>query len=1017
MRKIISLLLTVIYTFTILPAAISFAASSAPDITGYRTVFTEDFEDGDLDSPLGLWSPESTSITSDGSDTAIKLFSSASSPTLLYGDPTNGSDFSGKNVISFKFKVKTFDHTAFFGIRGGLNKGSYTAQKTLFKASTDGITIFEELRNSSVFAANTEYEIKLYWDSSTGVFGLSVGDEYFEKDYSSMNFDFEHMYLRIACSRVASNEGEQEMWLDDFTYKSKSDAVPVITLVGGNSVDVVVGEEYTEPGYSANYTYEGDITSRVVVGGTVNTSAIGQYTLTYDVTAEDGTKAVQVIRTVNVIEPPVIPEPFSTEGFRTRVFEDFDDKAVNDTFTIWNPDLTEYETYGSGFAFKMHCSALTKDPTFVYGPAATGTGVDYSGKNVISFKYKMNNLSQMAYVALKQMAEGASGTIMLMRTESGTVKVMGDTNNTAFLPNKEYTIKIYIDADAKTIGILIGSNYFEKEYPDVDFAHLSFRIQLPVTTSETTQEVWIDDFTVIHTYTPELTLKGGDTVIVRAGSAYNEPGYEVNDLLYGDISDDVVVEGGVNTSAVGTYTLSYSVTNKDNMKSNTATRKVIVKPVDRIADFTCTADSSASEYPAHNLFDGDFDTEWQSASDASTVIISGTCTKAALADSIGIVTDDLTAIDSYTLQVSDNGTDWENVALTKTVTSDGAELEFDSREFKHFKLTLTKSSSHAAGHISIKALEAYVADQTIVDKDASLIDIGVSSGVLSKDLLLKTSGSYGSSIKWTSSNTKAISNSGTLLKPSTNSTVYMTATVTFNTGLKELSFGPFEVPASSTSGGIKSDNSGSKISIGSGSTGSVSTPTQPTPSVPTQTNRFSDVPSAHWAYAYIEELAADGVISAASSFEPERSITREEFLKILFLSFGLKTEVSEGSFTDVASGSWAAPYIYTAQKLGIINGISETQFGLGSSISRQDMAVMTVRILKLTGVLSDDEDVSGSSAGFIDSASISSYAHISVGILADLGIIGGNPDGSFNPQGMLSRAESAKIASIARKIM
>lgn len=62
-----------------------------------------------------------------------------------------------------------------------------------------------------------------------------------------------------------------------------------IDLSGGNVI-VQQGQSYTEPGYSANSTVDGDITSDVSVSNP-GTSAAGSFTITYAVTDSTWTSA------------------------------------------------------------------------------------------------------------------------------------------------------------------------------------------------------------------------------------------------------------------------------------------------------------------------------------------------------------------------------------------------------------------------------------------------------------------------------------------------------------------------------------------------------------------------------------------------------------------------------------------------------------------------------------------------------------------------------------------------------
>ncbi len=74
---------------------------------------------------------------------------------------------------------------------------------------------------------------------------------------------------------------------------------PVVTLVGANPLTVNAGTAFTDPGATATDDVDGDITSKIVVTGTVNTAAAGTNTLTYTATDAAGNVGTAA-RTVNV---------------------------------------------------------------------------------------------------------------------------------------------------------------------------------------------------------------------------------------------------------------------------------------------------------------------------------------------------------------------------------------------------------------------------------------------------------------------------------------------------------------------------------------------------------------------------------------------------------------------------------------------------------------------------------------------------------------------------------------------
>lgn len=80
---------------------------------------------------------------------------------------------------------------------------------------------------------------------------------------------------------------------------------PVITLIGNSTINLTVGDSYTDAGASANDNEDGDITNSIVKTGTVDTSTAGTYTIKYNVSDSAGNSASEVTRSVVVVVAPV----------------------------------------------------------------------------------------------------------------------------------------------------------------------------------------------------------------------------------------------------------------------------------------------------------------------------------------------------------------------------------------------------------------------------------------------------------------------------------------------------------------------------------------------------------------------------------------------------------------------------------------------------------------------------------------------------------------------------------------
>ena len=78
--------------------------------------------------------------------------------------------------------------------------------------------------------------------------------------------------------------------------------VPTITLKGDSEVTLEVGDTYTEAGATVSDSFEGDLTSKIVINGTVDTAKTGTYTITYNVSDTSGNAAKEVVRTVELVD-------------------------------------------------------------------------------------------------------------------------------------------------------------------------------------------------------------------------------------------------------------------------------------------------------------------------------------------------------------------------------------------------------------------------------------------------------------------------------------------------------------------------------------------------------------------------------------------------------------------------------------------------------------------------------------------------------------------------------------------
>jgi len=170
---------------------------------------------------------------------------------------------------------------------------------------------------------------------------------------------------------------------------------------------------------------------------------------------------------------------------------------------------------------------------------------------------------------------------------------------------------------------------------------------------------------------------------------------------------------------------------------------------------------------------------------------------------------------------------------------------------------------------------------------------------------------------------------------------------------------------------------------------------------------FDDVETVAWAEEAINTLAGLNVINGVgeNKFEPNRLVTRAEFIKMLISMLDFEDKNAECSFDDVLPNDWSYTYIASAYSLGITGGLGNNIFGKDKPITREEMAVFTHRAAVRAYLPVTDK----MGKTFDDDTSIADWAKRSVSLMRGAGIINGTGENVFSPRLNATRAEAAKI--------
>ncbi len=220
-------------------------------------------------------------------------------------------------------------------------------------------------------------------------------------------FDSAASYNRLTVFVDGPGNSAGSFYFDDIMQTETVDVTaPVISLNGDASMSVNQGATFTDPGATATDNVDGDISANIVVGGdTVDTSTLGTYTITYNVSDAAGNAATEVSRTVEVTEVTCVPE--TTENidvasdnfnwtFQTgdHSFDAFGNIAAE---IVDNPSLTEGN---------MSCKVqkVTKSPgceTWSGVGTEIPTAIDLTSFSDKVFKMKVYAENQTTSVTLR----------------------------------------------------------------------------------------------------------------------------------------------------------------------------------------------------------------------------------------------------------------------------------------------------------------------------------------------------------------------------------------------------------------------------------------------------------------------------------------------------------------------------------------------------------------------------------------------------------------------------------------
>ena len=180
-----------------------------------------------------------------------------------------------------------------------------------------------------------------------------------------------------------------------------------------------------------------------------------------------------------------------------------------------------------------------------------------------------------------------------------------------------------------------------------------------------------------------------------------------------------------------------------------------------------------------------------------------------------------------------------------------------------------------------------------------------------------------------------------------------------------------------------------------------------TPETPDQIGSFTDVDTDDWFADAVQYMLDNGMMNGVTdtTFGPGTTTTRGMIVTILYRLEG-EPDTTASSFTDVASGMYYADAVAWAKANSIVTGITETIFAPDQAITREQMAAILYRYAQYKGY---DVTASNDLSSYTDASRISAYATTAMQWANAEGLITGNTSTTINPTGNATRAEVATI--------
>ena len=279
-----------------------------------------------------------------------------------------------------------------------------------------------------------------------------------------------------------------------------------------------VGTSYTDAGATASDNIDGDITSNITTVNNVDTDVVASYTVTYNVSDASGNAAIEVTRTVNVVDTAVPVITLTGEAIVT---------------------IEVGTTYADGGATAT--DNYDDDTTLTASIVTDVSTVDTQTVGSYTVSYNVSDVATNAAIEVTRTVNVVDTTVPVI-TLTGEAIVTIEVG-TAYADGGATATDNYDDDTALSSNIITVNNV------DTDVV-ASYTVTYNVSdasgnsATEVTRTV-----NVVDTSIPVITLTGEGIVTIEVGTAYADGGATATDNYDDDtaLSSNIITVNNVDT--------------------------------------------------------------------------------------------------------------------------------------------------------------------------------------------------------------------------------------------------------------------------------------------------------------------------------------------------------------------------------------------------------------------------------------------------------------------------------------